>query len=629
MQNPSNRQQTIRQQKRAVAVFWKRAMLSVCTVLTCLPLATAQGAPVPEPATQEPSVQESSAPESTTQNPAMSKPAVSEPTPQELQEDLDTLVQTLVNNHPDFYRNTSEQAVREKKAAIEAELDHLSLFDFSLALSELTALAHDSHTSVSIGRNAMNEIHLMLIVPTWMEDRWRPAALPAAYKDFLGCELLTINGHTMDELLEAITPMICYDTPVYQRRQFGNLLYVLEILEHYDMVQGGETTIPVKVRDGDGVETVLDIPVLTQAEMGAMDPSQLALLSDQRRAIPDTERDTSCLYKLLDLSPGVLYMQYNQCREDENLPMETFAAEVEKKLETGDYFKFIIDLRYNGGGSDGVLYPIVYLAQQFIADGNTVYVLAGSQTFSSALINTVQLKDIGAFFIGEPTGGSVDHFGSVSTFELPHSQVTGQYSNKFIDLSGYFEAAKPYGVESFVPDLQVNQTLYDYLDGVDTVVQYIKKQERFRPILEAEARVSPACIIVDGKPTAARAYSIAGSHYVNLRDCAMILSGSTKSFNVSWNAEQKRVTLSNGVYTPVGGELQPLANATQTARRARADMYVDIGGDQTPLVLSAYEIAGNHYVKLRGLCQVLDMRVDWDGANKTVALDTTQSYWSA
>ena len=146
---------------------------------------------------------------------------------------------------------------------------------------------------------------------------------------------------------------------------------------------------------------------------------------------------------------------------------------MEAKLESGDYTKFIIDLRNNGGGSDGVLYPITYLAQQFVADGHAAYVLAGEGTFSSALINTVQLKDVGATFVGTPTGGSVDHFGAVTAFELPNSGIRGQYSNKLIDLGSYYQTVWNYGIESFRPDIEVGQTFADYMDGVDTAVQYI------------------------------------------------------------------------------------------------------------------------------------------------------------
>ena len=265
-----------------------------------------------------------------------------------------------------------------------------------------------------------------------------------------------------------------------------------------------------------------------------------------------------------------------------------------------------------------MLYPVVYLAQQFLAQGGAVYALAGERTFSSALINTVQLKDTGATVIGEPTGGSVDHFGSVTGFELPHSKLRGQYSNKFIDMGGYYEAAKPYGVESFPPDIEVGQTFADYLSGVDTTVQYVLDRAPIRPALTAEAKVSQARVMVDGKEVAAAAYEIAGSNYFKLRDLAMALRETDGAFNVAWDAAAKKVTLSDGVYTPVGGELAPLPSGAQTARRATADVFVD----DMPLVGRAYEIGGNHYFKLRDLCRVAGIGVEWDGADKVIYLTT-------
>ena len=50
---------------------------------------------------------------------------------------------------------------------------------------------------------------------------------------------------------------------------------------------------------------------------------------------------------------GTYYIQYNSCREDPELPMETFAAQVEQDLSAGEYRRVIVDLRNNGGGSDG------------------------------------------------------------------------------------------------------------------------------------------------------------------------------------------------------------------------------------------------------------------------------------
>lgn len=565
---------------------WLAGCLSAATILGCLPAAGAADSTV-----------------------------------QARQEDLAYLVSTLTENHPDFYANTTEQAVADKTAEIEAGLEAMSDFDFAIELSELAALAGDSHTMVSVG-GAIPDYHLLVMAPDWYEGRWVLAGALTEYQDYIGQEIVSVAGHTMDELMQALEPMIAYDNVVRLRRQFGGMVYVTDILQHYGMITGKEERLPVVVRAADGTETTLDMKVYAASEYAALDPGSYVNASRLRAAVPVTEPDSSVYYKLLDLGGGTLYMQYSSCREDPEHPMDEFAAEVEGKLKSGAYDKFIIDLRNNGGGSDGVLYPITYLAQQFIANGNAAYVLAGEGTFSSALINTVQLKDIGAAFVGTPTGGSVDHFGAVTAFELPNSGIRGQYSNKFIDLGSYYEAAKPYGVESFQPDIEVEQTFADYMAGVDTAVQYILDNPPVRAGLTKTAKVSSARVVVDGTPVAAAAYEIEGSNYFKLRDLAVAFTGTDAAFDVEWDDAAQTVTLTAGAYEPVGGELEPLTGGSQTATRATADVYVE----GMPLVGKAYEIAGNHYFKLRDLCFMLGVSVAWDDAAQTITIDTGKPY---
>lgn len=537
---------------------------------------------------------------------------------QKRQEDLDFLVQTLIGKHPDFYRNTTEQAVADKKAEIESTLATASDLDFAISLQELTALAGDAHTMLSIG-SAGAEAHMLPFAPEWFDGRWTMTGTLAKYREHIGSEIVAIGGVPLEELMERLKPMISYDNETRLRGQFGGDMYVFEVLAHYGVVRGDEKTVPVTLRGADGKETVLDMPVLSAADETALGDAGFVNKKQLRTAVPVTEPDGSVVYKLLDLGNGTLYMQYNQCREDKDQPMDAFAAGIKEKLDSGAYSKFVIDLRNNGGGSDGVLYPVVYQAQQFLANGGAVYALCGERTFSSALINTVQLKDIDAAVVGTPTGGSVDHFGSVSTFELPYSKIRGQYSNKFIDMADYMDAAKPYGVESFPPDVTVEPSFADYLKGVDTAVQYILDNAPVTPDLTETAKVSAARVTVNGKPVAAAAYEIADSNYFKLRDLAMALAGTESAFGVTWDGAAKRIQLTEGAYTPVGGELQPLSGGNQTAVRATSDVFI---GDM-PLVGKAYEIAGNHYFKLRDLCRMAGVGVAWDGKTQTIALTTT------
>ena len=68
------------------------------------------------------------------------------------QEDLDFLYEkVLVGFHPDAFSKTPEAEFLRVKAEIEGRLETASDTEFLLDLMRLTALAGDSHTSVSVG----------------------------------------------------------------------------------------------------------------------------------------------------------------------------------------------------------------------------------------------------------------------------------------------------------------------------------------------------------------------------------------------------------------------------------------------------------------------------------------------
>lgn len=153
--------------------------------------------------------------------------------------------------------------------------------------------------------------------------------------------------------------------------------------------------------------------------------------------------------------------------------MEDFAALVAKDLEAGDYSRVLLDLRNNGGGSDGVIWPLLEYLRLAMDGGCELVGLIGESTFSSALINAVEIQEMGGVLAGEPAGGSVCHFGAVQGFSLPNSKVRGQLSSKYLDLNTLLDAAAGRGVEALEPDVLVYQTLEDTLNGKDTTVDWL------------------------------------------------------------------------------------------------------------------------------------------------------------
>ena len=77
--------------------------------------------------------------------------------------------------------------------------------------------------------------------------------------------------------------------------------------------------------------------------------------------------------------------------------------------------------------------------------------LIGEATFSSAIINAVELQEMGMALVGEPASGSVDHFGAVRSGQLPNSGLRLGCVLKYIDLGELLDADAGRGVEPWSP----------------------------------------------------------------------------------------------------------------------------------------------------------------------------------
>ena len=137
------------------------------------------------------------------------------------------------------------------------------------------------------------------------------------------------------------------------------------------------------------------------------------------------------------------------------------------------------------------------------------------------------------------------------------------------------------------------------------------------------AAPTAATVLVNGKNVSFDAYEIGGNNYFKLRDLAYVLNGTTKQFGVGWDNASQTISLTSGQpYAAVGGEMSARGSGSQTARASAAKLLVD--GKE--LALTAYEIGGNNYFKLRDIGQAFDFGIGWDGASQTITIDTSTGY---
>ena len=96
----------------------------------------------------------------------------------------------------------------------------------------------------------------------------------------------------------------------------------------------------------------------------------------------------------------------------------------------------------------------------------TKFCLIGENTFSSAILNAVSLKDDARFtLVGTPTGGSINHYGEIKSFTLPESKWEVYYSTKYFKMSRKYDGP-------IRPDVTVTRTIEDYVSGRDAEMEY-------------------------------------------------------------------------------------------------------------------------------------------------------------
>lgn len=133
------------------------------------------------------------------------------------------------------------------------------------------------------------------------------------------------------------------------------------------------------------------------------------------------------------------------------------------------------------------------------------------------------------------------------------------------------------------------------------------------------AKPSTMQVTLNGTPVGLSGYEIEDNNYFKLRDVAYALRETNSRFSVDFDG--KTISLASGTpYTAVGGEMT--VSGTDTANAMRKDDALFI--NQKSVTLTAYEIGGYNYFKLRDLGDALDFDVDFDEDSRTVILQAKE-----
>jgi hypothetical protein len=362
--------------------------------------------------------------------------------------------------HVDPFFKVSEADFRQSVADLSAAVPDLNDEQLTVGVMRIVASIGDAHT---IAFSKSNEPPRLPLEMRWLADGLIVTGASPDYKQAVGARVVRVGDHPVEEAFEAVRPLIAADnemqvlndTPIH----LGNpsILYGLGLIPGMDRVTFG-------FEGGDGSQFDLEMTPVTVV------PARFVTVYEKagvQRPLPEQSRGEIYWFQELPEEHAV-YVQYNSCREQPGKPFKSFVEDVFEALDRDPEARLVLDVRYNGGGAEGVIKPLLKAleARPAFNEPGRVSVIIGRRTFSSALQNAITLsREYHATLVGEPTGGKPNHYGETRQFDLPNASLRVSYSTRY--WLNYPEG-DPLTLE---PDLRADLTAADLLLGRDPALE--------------------------------------------------------------------------------------------------------------------------------------------------------------
>ena len=143
--------------------------------------------------------------------------------------------------------------------------------------------------------------------------------------------------------------------------------------------------------------------------------------------------------------------------------------------------------------------------------------------------------------------------------------------------------------------------------------------ESYDVVNNLSATLSTANILINGAPASVGGYSVNDTNFFRIRDIAMLLRNTSSKFNVTWDEANQAISITPGEdYAVIGGEL--VSDVPEKIEVVENDTPIFVNGRQT--AITAYNINGSSYFKIRDIADAVGFNIEWDGATQTINIVT-------
>ena len=395
----------------------------------------------------------------------------------EWEDDLDSLVARIPRYHGNAFHAVPREKFEGAVESLRSEIGTMNDDQILVGMVRLVGMIQDGHNFFDISGGTDRYELYPLRVRWYPEGVFVEQAAPGA-EALAGGRITAIENHPIDSIMQMVTPLLRHDP--------GNLPHGLAHLTEYlldaNILHGlgiaptaSQARISVE-KEGVRVEKTLLPSVFSRRSFYSPPPPDWidARPAGMPRPLTWLHRDST--FWLKDISEKkTLYVQINGIADGDHETLADFAERVARTVRESRARRLILDLRWNDGGNNYLVKPLIValIRMPQIDQRGHLVVVTGPETFSAAqnLVNRLE-NFTEAIFVGEPTGENVNFYGDTRRFELPHSKCRVALANL------WWQDKDPRDKRTATfPEIAVETSFRDFLQGRDPVVEYILNHE--------------------------------------------------------------------------------------------------------------------------------------------------------
>ena len=398
----------------------------------------------------------------------------------ELLSDIDSLEELITTKHVSPYWKNHEENIQAVITEAKTKIRAMDNCDESclVELMKIVASIQDGHSTIS-GGSRYDLFGYLPLSTRWFDGELRVMRTIEKHRQILGSKIVAVDGKSISEVLDLLRSVVPQANAYRFQKFVGSYLHLPGLLHGLGITKDAKKAV---FSFENGAKT-FDL-LLEDLPPDEEDKVEFVSYLDNKTERPLYQQNNRDYYWFnYDPTDQLFYFQYNRVGNMKEEGSSAFAQRMWKTVDSLEIHKFVLDLRYNGGGN----FPFSLRFVQGILDrldinrSGRLFIITGYDTFSAAMdmLNELELKSK-AIILGEYPCDHPSRPGDPEDYELPNTGIKVYLSSLYHPTAILNDARTSSSL-----DKEIITSWTDYAAGRDPVLDYIKAYKGAEPKIVA------------------------------------------------------------------------------------------------------------------------------------------------